>query len=292
MVKTIRIIAVMLLAAVATCPADGAESHPFQVGEKLSYQIFWGPFVVGRATLEVRGIEAVDGHDCYHLVATAKTTGFADLLFPVDSRTESWLDVQGLFTRKYRQTRREGDHRRHDETTYDYERNVAITKNFIKGKNKRSRIDQPVLDPISSLYYVRTRPLLLDAEQRFVVNASQTNYVVHVSPDQRKTIWLRPVGNVPALRLEPKPTLKIVSSNKGRMWFWVSDDARHLPLLVASDLQIGSAKLVLAKIESAKPAPDNAPPSAEQPAAAPAAGEVASAAPIRSPPLTTLSADP
>jgi len=33
------------------------------------------------------------------------------------------------------------------------------------------------------------------------------------------------------------------------MWFWVSDDIRRLPLLVASDLKIGSAKLILNKIE-------------------------------------------
>jgi hypothetical protein len=37
------------------------------------------------------------------------------------------------------------------------------------------------------------------------------------------------------------------------MWFWVSDDARHLPLLVSSDMKIGSARLVLAKVEYPKP---------------------------------------
>jgi len=47
--------------AAALLPAHGAADVPFRVGERLSYQVFWGPFVAGRASLEVEGIEPVDG---------------------------------------------------------------------------------------------------------------------------------------------------------------------------------------------------------------------------------------
>src|SRR5258706_38427 len=83
--------------------ADGNSNVPFHVGERLSYQIFWGPFVAGRATLVVDGIESVDGNDCYHLIAEAHTSGLADFLFHVQSKTESWLDVDELCTRRYRE---------------------------------------------------------------------------------------------------------------------------------------------------------------------------------------------
>jgi hypothetical protein len=239
--------------------ANGGEEFPFHVGEKLTYQIFWGPFVVGRASLEVAGIETVDGHDCYWLVAKAKTSGLAEWMFPVDNLIESWLDVEGLFTRKSRQNRREGKHTKNEETHYDYEGKRVFTRNLTSGKLKTAPLDGPVLDVISSLYYVRSRQLMLDAEQTFTVNASDENYTVIVRPDQRKQLWVRPVGEVTALRLEPQPTLKIVAANKGRMWFWVSDDARKLPLIVASDMKIGSAKLVLCRIDSANHKLDNAP---------------------------------
>ena len=68
-------------------------------------------------------------------------------------------------------------------------------------------------------------------------------------------MWVRPVGDIQALRIEPTPTLNIVSANNGRMWFWISDDARHLPLLVSSELKLGNAKLVLFSITPGKPAP-------------------------------------
>jgi hypothetical protein len=232
MSKRIVIITGIWLAAAGSLWANGGENFPFHVGEKLTYQIFWGPFVAGRASLEVDGIESVDGKDCYHLIAQARTSGLADLLFHVESRTESWLDTQDFFTRRFRQRRVEGKHTKADDTHYD----------------------GPVQDVVSSLYYVRIKPLELNVDTNFRINVSDTNYNVNIRPDQRKTMYFRPTGHVSALRIEPKPTLNIVAANHGRMWFWVSDDRRKLPLLVSTDMKIGSAKLVLFKVDTANPA--------------------------------------
>lgn len=247
--KWILIMTVCLMSGAAWATNE-VPAVPFQVGERLTYQIFWGPFVAGRATLHVAGMESVDGHDCYHLVAQARTSGLADMLYHIETTNESWLDAAELFTRRYRERRTEGKHIRAGETRYNYTTRQAWTTNFVTGKIKSYPLEAPVQDMISSLYFVRTKPLELDVDRTFLVNVSGSNYVVNVRPDLRKTMYFRPTGDVPALRLEPKPTLTIVSSNKGRMWFWVSDDLRRLPLLVASDLRIGTAKLVLNSIES------------------------------------------
>lgn len=239
----------LCFAAAALPPAHGAADVPFRVGERLTYQIFWGPFVAGRASLAVEGIEPVDGHDCYHLVAYARTSGLAELLYHVETTNESWLDVNELCTRRSRERRVEGKHTRAGETRYDYATKQAMTTNYLTGKIKNSELDAPVQDMVSSLYFIRTKPLALNVDQNFLINVSGSNYTVNVRPDLRKTMYFRPTGDVAALRLEPKPTLTVVAANKGRMWFWVSDDIRRLPLLVASDLKIGSAKLVLNKIE-------------------------------------------
>ena len=250
MKRLTAILVLLLVASGLTLAKDADTIIPFSVGEKLTYQIFWGPFVVGRGTLEVAGIDPVDGHNCYHLVAKAKTSGLIDLLFPVDSTAESWLDCDGLFARKYTENRTEGKHHRTGETHYDYARKETVITNRLNSKAKHYPLDQPVQDVISSLYVVRTRKLMLDSEQSFMINAASTNYNVIIRPDQRKAIWVHPLGDVQALRIEPKPTLSIVSANKGHMWFWMSDDARHLPLLVNSELKLGNAKLVLFSIRT------------------------------------------
>jgi len=246
-----RLAAILVLLLVVSAEArtkDSDTTIPFGVGEKLTYQIFWGPFVVGRATLEVAGIEPADGHNCYHLVARAKTSGLINLLFPVDSLAESWLDCDGLFARRYTEDRTEGTHHRTGEAHYDYAHKETVITNRLNGKAKHFPLNQPVQDVISSLYVVRTRKLMLDSEQSFVINAASTNYNVTIRPDQRKSVWVHALGETQALRIEPMPTLSIVSANKGRMWFWVSDDARRLPLLVNSELKLGNAKLVLFSI--------------------------------------------
>jgi hypothetical protein len=243
--------------AVATALfANGGENFPFHVGERLSYVIFWGPFVAGHASLEVTGIEQIDGHDCYHLVGEAHTTGLADFLYHVETKNESWFDANGFFTRQYRERRIEGKRTRASLTRYDYDSKLASTTNYITGKARSMPLETPVQDMISSMYFVRTKPLELDLEQSFPVSVSETNYTVSVRPDQRKTMYFRPTGDIAALRMEPSPTLNVVAANKGRMWFWISDDMQKLPLLVASDMKIGSAKFVLTKIETANPAAD------------------------------------
>jgi hypothetical protein len=251
--KVFVVIATLLLAFIGPSWADGSETFPFRVGEKLTYQIFWGPFVAGRATLEVQDIEPVGGHDCYHLIARAWTSGLADLLFHVDSTTESWLDVDQLFSRRYLENRVEGKRTRSNETIYDYDHHTTINTNLVNGRATCQELDQPVQDVVSSLYYVRVLRLKPDVANKFVINADGANYVMNVTPDLRKSLWVRPLGDVEALRIEPQPTLNIVAANHGRMWFWLSDDNLKMPLLVSTDMKIGTARLVLYKIEAETP---------------------------------------
>jgi hypothetical protein len=251
-VKRLTAILISLVALAGTAWAGGTDSVPFAVGEKLTYQIFWGPFVVGRATLEVAEIKPLDGHNCYYLVAKAKTSGLIDLLFSVDSTAESWLDCDGLFTRQYCEDRTEGKHHRSSQTHYDYEHKETVITDRKDGRVQRMPLNEPVQDVVSSLYVMRTRKLMIDADQSFTINAGNTNYVVTIRPDQRNSVWVHPIGDVMALRIEPTPTLNIVSANKGHMWFWVSDDERRLPLLVNSEIKFGTARLVLYSISAGK----------------------------------------
>ncbi|MCG3148091.1 MAG: hypothetical protein PCFJNLEI_01533 [Verrucomicrobiae bacterium] len=247
-----KFLSFMLLLALPAW-AHATTNLPFQVGEKLTYQIHWGPFIAGKAILTVAGIEPVDGKDCYHFIAEANTTGFVDMLFPVRSRTESWMDVTELCTRRYRQDRSEGKHRRADDSLYDYAAKQLKITNLVSGKVRSYPLEGPVQDMISCLYYVRTKPLQLDVAEKVSIAISNDRYGVTVKPDERKSLFFRPTGTVEALRIEPSPTMPIVAANKGRMWFWVSDDANKYLLMISSDMKIGSARFVLTGVEP-KPA--------------------------------------
>ena len=241
----------LLFCAVATSLlANGDSNFPFHVGEKLTYQILWGPFVAGHATLEVTGIDTVDGKDCYHLVGQANTSGFIDFVFPVNSRIESWLDTNELFTRRFQQNRHEGKHRTATDSHYDYPASQLVTTNLLTGRSKTTPLTNSVQDVLSAFFYVRTKPLQVDQDHGFPINMTGDYRDVQVRPDERKKLFFRPTGDVVALHIEPHPTFSMVAANGGRMWFWVSDDARKLPLLLVSEIKLGSLRLVLTGIKS------------------------------------------
>lgn len=244
-----RAIVLVLLPALAAL----GEEFPFQVGEKLSYQIYWGPFVAGDASLEVAAQETVEGRDCYHLICRARTTGLIDLLFHVDNTLESWLDIRELRTLRSRQHRVEGKQTRRSESRYDYANRCYSITNFLDGAYRSFPLEEPLHDLLSAVYYVRTQPLRLHQPLTLTVNAGDCNRQVRIVPDERRTIATRPLGRVPALRVEPNPTLSVVAAHKGRMWIWVSDDAQKLPLVVISQLAIGCARFQLSEIQTADP---------------------------------------
>jgi hypothetical protein len=244
---------IIMFAVLLAAAARGGDS-PFRVGEKLSYRIYWGPFEAGQASLEVAGIEAVNGRDCYHLVAKAQTSGLIDMLFHVDNTLESWLDVEELRTLRYRQKRIEGKHPKQSETHFDYVKGSFTLTNYLARTGCTLPLAKSVQDILSAVYYVRSQSVQLKQPLTFLVNAGDSTRMVRIVPDQQKKIWTNPLGEVPALRIEPNPTLTIVASNKGRMWVWFSDDAQKVPLVLISKLAIGSARFQLTEVTATDPA--------------------------------------
>lgn len=253
LVLLMRIAAVMVgmgWIVVGLAQAEDIPSVPFAVGEKLHYRAMWGPLPVGVASLEVRNIEIIGGRDCYHIVGMAQTTGAGRLLFPVDYTAESWLDVRDLTTRHHRNHRVEGQRVKAEVVIYDYDQGTVTTSNLVKRTTKTIPLKSPTLDVVSALYVLRVRPLQLNREETFLINANADNTLVRVRPEQPRQFEIRPLGTVPAFRIEPLPTLHMISRYQGRLWFWISNDDRRLPLCVIGELPFGSARIVLIQLES------------------------------------------
>lgn len=236
-------------------PPAQFENKAFAVGEKLTYRIEWGFFTVGRATMEVKAIEKVDGHDCYHIIAEAQTTGMGDMLFRVRSKAETWLDVGGLFTRKYIEDRSEGKKKHNEEMTYDYENKLTTVKDRDTGSITTHPLNGPVVDAVGLLFAARARQLDMKNHATFTCNTGDSNYDVFLKAEETKNMKTKPTGDISALRFEPNPTLKIVSKNGGRAWFWISNDDRRLPMIAYSKMKIGTAKLELIEYSTPKEKP-------------------------------------
>src|SRR4051812_20379845 len=89
----------------ATTVAAQRAPRPFAVGEKLTYDVKFGPLKVGTGALELRGIVPVRGEDAYHAVFRIKGgTAF----YKVDDTFESWFATDDLSSLRFHQDQNEG----------------------------------------------------------------------------------------------------------------------------------------------------------------------------------------
>src|SRR5687768_14710153 len=96
------------LGGLALAPVADAQTRaravPWASGELASYQVRLGGVGVGRGTLEVVGTEVIRGENTYH---TRMTLDGGVPLARVHDRFESWIDTDGLFSRRFHQNQRE-----------------------------------------------------------------------------------------------------------------------------------------------------------------------------------------
>ena len=104
--------ALLLLAASA---GAGEHDRAFSPGEKLTFQIKWGPFPAGEAVLEVLPMERQDGTPVYHFAMEVKTNAFLDLilLLPQPDRRLCRTANEPLAPLQTKNTNRPQDKRRH-----------------------------------------------------------------------------------------------------------------------------------------------------------------------------------
>ena len=143
-----------VLSAQTSGRAGGGRIIPFGVGERAEYDVSLGVFGdVGEGHMEVVEMETVDGHPTYHV--RFKINGRV-LLGSVDTELESWIDADGLFTRRI--------HKNQDEINYEADKWYDV---YPERKIYRRRATGAVdtlpsttpQDEVSILYYVRTMPL-------------------------------------------------------------------------------------------------------------------------------------
>jgi hypothetical protein len=125
---------------------------PFGPGERAEYQVRLGALSVGSGAMEILNVQQVNGRPSFH--ARMRISGGLPLA-RVNDVFESWIDVDGIFSRRFRQDQHELNFRRN--RTYDFfpEQRRYRRENGETGTIPTNR----PLDDVSFLYYVRTLPL-------------------------------------------------------------------------------------------------------------------------------------
>ena len=216
---------------------------PYGPGEKAEYQVKLGALSVGSGTMEVIGVENVNGFRTFHTRLQVK--GGVPLA-RVDTRMDSWIDVTGLFSRRFEQDQHELRFKRHRIFDFNPERRTYA----LRGTDETGSIptNRP-LDDLSFLYYARTLPLNVGDSYTIHRYFKEDGNPVVLNVLRRETITV-PAGTFNTVVVQPIIQTDGLFGEGGRAEVFFTDDDRRLLVHLRSRVPVvGSLNLSLRTYE-------------------------------------------
>lgn len=219
-------------------PAAGGDvlHRPFEVGERLTYEVRFGPLAVGIATMQVLDITTVRGIRAYH---TRFEVRGGNRLYRVHDRYESWFDTRTLASLRYMQDINEGNYER----TSTFEIYPDERRYVEQGKEAQPSVEHP-LDEGSFIYWMRTIPLEVGQTYSFDRYFRPDRNPVRIEVLRRERVRV-PAGTFDAIVVRPMIKTKGIFSEGGRAEIWFADDSTRRIIQMKSKLSFGSLNLYL-----------------------------------------------
>ncbi|MCQ2108403.1 MAG: DUF3108 domain-containing protein [Fibrobacter sp.] len=227
---------------------------PWMKGERLEFNLSWGPITAGTATLEVKS--APDGKTEFYTMAHDK--GTFKRLYPVADTIYTRVRNKGLMTEVFRKTLHEGSYHNKSVIRFDRKGEKAwlsdtVFTDPVKRTVKRSADTVVAIKGMehsimSAFYLVRTMPLTVGETSKFSAVSGKKRYELKVithGREKMKTV----LGEVNTVKVEPVLDGDGIFVSKGRIFIWLTDDERRIPVLMECEIALGSIK---AKLISAK----------------------------------------
>ncbi|MGH9616068.1 MAG: DUF3108 domain-containing protein [Acidobacteriaceae bacterium] len=223
-------------------------SSQFQIpaNEALTYAVDWRVFPAGIATFHLHA----QGNNVY-VTATAASIGTVNLLFPVNDKYTSVFDRLTGCSFEYRKQIQEGRRRIAGLMQLDYANHLQklSEKNLVSGTHKQqsSPIPNCVTDVLSAIFYVGSQSLQVGHDLHFPLADGGHVVPVTVKVEAKESV-VTPAGTFSAIRIQPTAAAGVVK-NRGDIWIWYTDDARHLPVQVRAHLFWGTITMRLTRVD-------------------------------------------
>lgn len=224
--------------------SDGAPAAaPFGPGETAEYEVKLAGIRVGSGSMSISGIEQVAGYDTYH--AILRLSGGIPFA-RVDDRFESWIDVDGLFSRRFKQNQHEVRFRRN--RTYEFDPERRTYRRTDTGEVGRLPTNRP-LDDVSFLYFARTLPLRVGDTYTIPRYFKEDGNPVVIRVLRKETVTV-PAGRFETIVVQPIIKTDGLFGEGGRAEVYFSDDDRRILVHMSSRVPvIGSLSLHLRSYE-------------------------------------------
>jgi len=218
---------------------------PFAVGEVLEYDLKWSVFGVGRARMEVLPMDEFAGQPVWRFHFQVRTNAFADKLFKVRTRIDSWVSLDLSRTVHYEEVKREGKTQRDIVVRFDLAEGTAHYTNFGQSREPLRLGAGPVLDPLGAVYHLRSRLAAAPAGEavcEFSVTDGKKLVPLRLQAQRRERIRVNG-QRWDSLRFVPETGELggvFEKSEDSDVRLWLTADGAATPLQVQGEVIVGS----------------------------------------------------
>ncbi len=221
--------------------------YVFPTRQTLTFTVDWRVFTAGTAVFQLEQQGTVQ-----KITATADTVGGVTMLFPVVDKFQSGFDTRTGCSTGFSKQLLEGRRRVSSDLAFDYKqgKQTQLQKNLVKGTSTEQTASIPacVTDSLSAIFYAASQPMVVGQSIRFPLADSMRTVTVAMKVEAREEIKT-PAGTFQTIRVEPTADEGIVK-NRGKIWVWYTDDARHMPVQIRAQLFWGTITFHLQSYEA------------------------------------------
>lgn len=227
-------------------PANNA----FTYNEKLKYRVYYHSLLTGNVTAGIATMEIdkhpvqIQGRNTYHITAIGQSKGVFNWFYKVNDRFETFIDEDSLVPLSFIRRTKEGGYIVNDDVVFDRVHNTATSRQETKEIYPRTQ------DIISAFYYARTFDFSnIKAGEMFPVDfyLDDSVYTSVIKYLGKETIEID-LGKFRCMKFKPMVVTGEAFDEPYPMTMWISDDENKVPLLIESEVIIGSVRMELLKL--------------------------------------------
>jgi hypothetical protein len=226
----------------------GIEKNNFVPGEKLVFQVYYGPLNAGRVDTYL-AMDTYRNRKVYYAEAVVRSTGLADKLYRIRDMYGGYFDPETLLPIKSIRDISEGNYKKHNIVEYDHDSLKAYSS-----ESGEHDIPANIRDMVAVFYYVRT--IDFDTMKYDDIIKINTFFDDELFPFDmryrgRETIRTRG-GTFNCIKLVPFVEPGRIFRKEDDMTIWFSADPNRVPIRGKFDLIVGSIKCDLIQWEGLK----------------------------------------
>lgn len=234
-------------AAGAATKARTERTVPFAAGERLTYDVSWSNYLTaGTLALSVDDKRPSYGSTAYYITAEARTVGMVASLYTLYYKADTLLDAYSLLPQRGSLYSREGRRERLKITTFDHGRRQAKFEMKTASLMTKDLTLPPLTqDMLSAIYVLRSiRPRTGDRLD-IPVSDSGRMYNVTFAIGGEERVKKADGTVVNALVVSPQAVEEPNKPVNTGLRFWLSNDARLVPVRMEAGLAVGRIVLAL-----------------------------------------------